>query len=170
MKAGGPRDCLHRALLDAVARGAEPNDEMRLVIEHLIAAVLALQAGHTRPSLAEGEIIRAARKLVEARVAAGKPVQVAELAKAARCSAPHLNRTFRRSLGVSAKTFVDQYRFETARRLLLESSLSVGEISAELGFDDPFRFSRFFKRMGGHSPRAYRDRHHASLTTHGSTR
>ncbi|QYY37455.1 AraC family transcriptional regulator [Ruficoccus sp. ZRK36] len=159
VKPGPLRNCLHQALLDTTATGDNPDEETRVVIEHLIAAVLAIHIGEKRPSLVEDEMISAAKKLVESRVAAGKSVRVGELAETAGCSTQYLNRIFKRYLGMPAKKFVDQYRFEVARRLLLESPLPVGEIATELGFPDAFQFSRFFKRVGGDSPRAFRDRH-----------
>ncbi|WP_052362140.1 AraC family transcriptional regulator [Geminisphaera colitermitum] len=157
---GGVGRQLHTALLGAAGLWRESaDDNVRILIEHLIAAALEMHFGRTFPTGTESDLIRRARRHVEQRMAAGGQVKVGELAAALRCSAPYLNRVFRSSLGLPAKAFIDQYRFETARRLLLETSLNVAEIAGELGFDDAFRFSRFFKRLSGKSPRLYRNRH-----------
>lgn len=159
LTSGGVREQLHAALLGTVRLGAEVGDGARILIEHLIAAAMATHYGRDLPSGTESDLIRKARRHVEKLTAAGRPAKVAELAEALKCSTPYLNRVFRRHLGVPAKAFIDQHRFETARCLLLESPITVTEIAGELGFDDAFRLSRFFKRMSGLSPRAYRRRH-----------
>ena len=42
-----------------------------------------------------------------------------------------------------------------AKRLLLYEKLSVKEIAYQLGFNDPFYFSNFFKKHTSHSPKDY---------------
>lgn len=44
-----------------------------------------------------------------------------------------------------------------AEKLLIDSFLTVKEISATLGFGDRSHFSRDFKRLCGQSPSAFRD-------------
>ena len=45
-----------------------------------------------------------------------------------------------------------------AARLLRFTDLTVGEVAARVGYDDPLYFSRAFKRRHEESPQAYRDR------------
>jgi AraC-like DNA-binding protein len=47
---------------------------------------------------------------------------------------------------------------EAAGRRLRDSDRAVAEIAAEVGFADPFHFSRAFKRVMGVAPRGYRQR------------
>lgn len=49
-----------------------------------------------------------------------------------------------------------ELKMEEARRLLRESDLSVIEVAADLGIDDPQYFSRFFRRRQKMSPLRYR--------------
>ncbi len=50
-------------------------------------------------------------------------------------------------------------RFQEARRLLVETSLSIGAIAETLGFDDPLYFSKRFHKTTGHTASAYRELH-----------
>ena len=52
-------------------------------------------------------------------------------------------------------------RIREARRLLAETDLPVADVARQTGFEDPFYFSRCFRRMTGISPRPYRNRFRA---------
>lgn len=147
---------IHQALHAAIALGNEPEDDVRVHIEHLLAAILDIHYARFNPAGTESELVREARKRIEHAVAAGKPIQVKELATGLRCSTAYLNRICRIHLGIPAKVMIDQYRFEIARRLLLETNLTVTELADSLGFEDLFSFSRFFKRLSGESPSEFR--------------
>ncbi|HMQ46507.1 MAG TPA: helix-turn-helix transcriptional regulator [Saprospiraceae bacterium] len=45
-----------------------------------------------------------------------------------------------------------------AKRLLIYEKISIKEIAAALGFNDPFYFSHFFKKQVGISPKGWRER------------
>lgn len=149
-------ELIHGALRAAILLGNEPDEQTRVHIEHLLAAALDIHFGHLQPGGAEADLVRKARQHVDQALAAGRPLFVNELASTLRCSTAYLNRVFRNRLGISAKSFIDQQRFEVACRLLLGTSLNVSQLAEELGFDDAFRFSRFFKRLSGVAPSDYR--------------
>jgi transcriptional regulator GlxA family with amidase domain len=50
-------------------------------------------------------------------------------------------------------------RAQRSAFLLRTTTLAVREVAAQVGFEDPFHFSRFFKRQMGVSPREYRTSH-----------
>jgi AraC family transcriptional activator of pobA len=58
--------------------------------------------------------------------------------------------------GGSPAAMLDQRALLEARRALLYTTMSVGEIGFQLGFDDAAYFSRFFARHVGQAPRDYR--------------
>jgi AraC family transcriptional activator of pobA len=154
---GAASEMIHRALTDAAAGFCESgSSEWRIVTECLIAAALDICFSENQRESPENGLVRRARKMVDDAISSGGPVSVGGIASAEGCSTVYLNRIFKRSMGVPLKTYIDQRRFETARNLLLSSGLSVSETAAEMGFGDVFRFSRFFKRMSGESPRAFR--------------
>jgi AraC family transcriptional activator of pobA len=68
----------------------------------------------------------------------------------------HLNKSVKRTTGKSAATWIDETILLEAKYLLYQTTLSVGEIAAEVGMEDQSYFSRFFKKHEGTSPVQYR--------------
>lgn len=64
---------------------------------------------------------------------------------------------FKRWSGLSPIDYRNDLRLSAARSLLLHSTLSIKEISEHVGFDDPYYFSRLFKKKCGVSPREFRN-------------
>ena len=84
------------------------------------------------------------------------PLTLAELADHAELSQSHLTAVFRARTGYPPMTYFARLRVQTACRRLYATTHSVASIAASVGFDDPYYFSRTFKRIMGISPRAYR--------------
>jgi AraC-like DNA-binding protein len=78
------------------------------------------------------------------------------LAAAMGLSPTRFHTVFRRATGMAPMRYVRQFRIRHAQRLLLDTTLSVAEVGARIGFSDPFHFSRMFKTAIGKSPGAYR--------------
>jgi AraC-like DNA-binding protein len=85
-----------------------------------------------------------------------QPLQVANLAQKARISPSHFFALFKRWTGFSPIDYFIHLRMRRAGRLLTDTSMSVKEIAAALGYDDPFYFSRVFKSVHGTAPSDYR--------------
>ncbi len=81
---------------------------------------------------------------------------VGTYARALGVTAGHLHATTRRSLGTGAKAVISSRRMVEAKRLLWYSDRAAAEIALGLGFQDPSYFCRFFRRMAGMSPIAFR--------------
>ena len=84
------------------------------------------------------------------------PVTVTEMAAAAGLSVSGFAHRFRAETGLAPLQYVDWRRMERAKELLLMTPLTVKEVAAELGFGDPFYFSRRFRRHTGLNPAAWR--------------
>jgi len=149
---------LHLALDQALELFTEQATEpARMTIEHLLAGIIALYCfEQKRPAGSNTQLLQKARRQIEEATAACKAIQVQEIAARNNVSTAYLNRIFRRCLGIPAKVYIDQYRFEIAQKLLNEANLSITQVAEEMGFDDVFRFSRFFKRMSGMAPLKFR--------------
>jgi len=68
----------------------------------------------------------------------------------------HLNRVCQTVLKKSALEVVHEFLINEAKKYLSSTSNSISEISYFLGFKDPSHFSKFFKKMEGVSPRAFK--------------
>jgi transcriptional regulator GlxA family with amidase domain len=85
-----------------------------------------------------------------------EPVALSELARKSGFSAQHLNRIFRKTLGVTPLQYLSRVRMEQAAALLRDGRLTVRAVAREVGFDDAYYFSRIFKSYHGRSPSEYR--------------
>jgi AraC-like DNA-binding protein len=85
-------------------------------------------------------------------------VRVPELARLVGVSPSHLTTMFRKATGSGVLAHHIALKMARARQLLDQSDASINEIAQEVGYDDPFYFSRHFRRHHGVSPSAYRSR------------
>jgi transcriptional regulator GlxA family with amidase domain len=85
-----------------------------------------------------------------------EPLQVATLAARANVSPSHFFALFKRRVGCAPIDYFIRLRMQHACRLLDETVMSVKEVAATLGYDDPFYFSRVFKAVNNVSPSLYR--------------
>jgi len=106
------------------------------------------------PALAPG--LR--RVLTELTVYYYRPWRVEEMASMAGLSVPHFFRCFQKATGTTPIRFLRQERISQAKRRLLESRDSIKEIAEQVGYSDPFYFSRDFKQHTGTSPVQFRKR------------
>lgn len=84
---------------------------------------------------------------------------IGDLARQSLLSPNSFMHRFKAQTGYSALEYVIKIRLDKARDLLLNSSLSVKEISNLVGYENPLYFSRLFRKTEGISPREYRAKH-----------
>jgi AraC family transcriptional activator of pobA len=68
----------------------------------------------------------------------------------------HLNRICQATVGKSALQVVHDFLFLEAKKYLKHTEYSISEIAYRLNFEDPAYFSRFFSKLAGCSPKAFR--------------
>jgi len=83
--------------------------------------------------------------------------QVSDYAQLLNVSPGHLNDIVRQHTGRTATSLIHQRVALEGKRLLFHADLSIKEIGYSLGFDDAAYFSRFFKRITGETPAAFRN-------------
>jgi transcriptional regulator GlxA family with amidase domain len=87
-----------------------------------------------------------------------RPLAVTELARRVNLSRSRLTHLFRAEVGCSPARYLREARLDRARHLVEETLLSIKEIMAQVGFNDPSHFSRDFSKRHGASPRRIRAR------------
>ncbi|EJN18051.1 DNA-binding domain-containing protein, AraC-type [Pseudomonas sp. GM78] len=71
-------------------------------------------------------------------------------------SSVHLNALCRELAGQTALQVIHQRLLLEAKRNLTYTNMSINQLSDSLGFSDPTYFSRFFRRLAGQTPNAFR--------------
>lgn len=72
-------------------------------------------------------------------------------------SAKYLSQTIKNSSGKTAGEWIDEYVMLEAKALLKSTNMTIQQISDELNFPSQSFFGKFFKRLAGLSPKAYRE-------------
>ncbi|MHC4887684.1 MAG: helix-turn-helix domain-containing protein [Planctomycetota bacterium] len=85
-----------------------------------------------------------------------QPIQVQDAAAELGVSREHVSRLFQRFESMSPSRFLAQLRMSRACHLLQTSALPIHEVAEQVGMDDPYVFSKAFKRWQGQSPLHYR--------------
>jgi AraC family transcriptional regulator, transcriptional activator of pobA len=85
-----------------------------------------------------------------------EPISLRDAASAAHLSPAHLTTTVRRKTGRTVQEWIAERRMAQARRLLVETDLTVDEIGRKVGYADPVYFARSFRRTHGATPLRWR--------------
>lgn len=83
---------------------------------------------------------------------------VSDYAKALAVTQRRLNQAVKSITGQTPAKLIHGRLVLEAKRLLIQTELSVSELAYRLNFEDPAYFSRFFKRETGATPKAFRSR------------
>lgn len=79
-------------------------------------------------------------------------ITVDDLASLVGLNTSYFGTLFRKSTGYTVKEFINHIRINNAENLLSNGDLSLREAALRSGFEDPFYFSKVFKRIKGYSP------------------
>ncbi|MBX3062254.1 MAG: helix-turn-helix domain-containing protein [Anaerolineae bacterium] len=79
-----------------------------------------------------------------------------KLAQAINVSPQHLDRIFREELNLSVTKYLNRFRIQRAKELLLRTSDSITTIALRVGYNDAAYFNRVFRELASQSPGAYR--------------
>lgn len=74
-------------------------------------------------------------------------ISVEKLAEVAHLSVSALERRFRKYLSKTPKQFINEIRLENARKMLVDSTLTISEVAYRCGFSDHSYFSRQFRML-----------------------
>ena len=83
-------------------------------------------------------------------------VSLEEMAQASGLSKFHFAKKFQKQTGISPVRYFLELKIKHACELIDRTQLPIKQISSQLGYDDPYYFSRLFKKIMGLSPKQYR--------------
>jgi len=126
---------------------------LRNLFENFIRAVVRQVFDKTGPLAPPGLLAIKAR--IEQRFTG--QVRLADLARQAGWSVPHLCTEFKRFFGLPIIQYIFQLRMNQATYLLRDHNRRVGEIALLVGYPDLYTFSKMFKRRFGVSPKKFRE-------------
>ena len=92
------------------------------------------------------------------------PFHMETLARNCGLSSSRLAHLFKAETGTSPQQFVEKQRIREACTLLRITSQDVAQIAAQVGYDDPFYFSKRFRRHTRKSPTQFREEASRGIT------
>lgn len=84
-------------------------------------------------------------------------VTLEEMAEVSGLSKFHFAKKFQKQTGLSPVRYFLELKIKHACELIDRTQLTIKEVSSRLGYDDPYYFSRLFKKIMGISPKQYRE-------------
>ena len=82
-------------------------------------------------------------------------ISLEDVAEYVSLSANYFSKLFHRRTGQKFTAYITDKKVKAAKALLLSGNKNVGEIAAELGFENTTYFSQVFKKATGVTPQAY---------------
>ena len=96
------------------------------------------------------------RVITDARERLCEPISLHDMSRVAYLSAFHFNRVFHQITGLPPNKFVSALRLDQAKRLLLNTNLSITDVCFEVGYNSLSTFTRRFTQQVGLGPREFR--------------
>lgn len=125
-----------------------------LCLYHFIATFLFPDKSGTDNQLTPEGMINKVVGYMRSRL--GDILTIREMADQCQLSASHFSSLFRKATGMSPLLYFIRLKLEKACLILYNSNTKVKDIAASLGYEDPYYFSRLFKKYMRISPERYR--------------
>lgn len=85
----------------------------------------------------------------------GQQISIGDIAKKLGYHRAHLTKLFKETTGLSPMQYLNQIRMKKAEKLLA-GDLTIAQVAASVGFNDPLFFTKQFRKWRGMSPSEYR--------------
>lgn len=87
-----------------------------------------------------------------------RPITIQEIADEFALDRSYIFRIFKKRMNMSIKDYILSLRMANACSYLMNTDLSISDISRSVGYDDVLYFSKLFHKKKGMSPTAYRQK------------
>lgn len=148
-------DCIHRMGPIAQTRQTSHMGPPELLLAEVLIK-LAKLAKNVYPTLTIGSVERYLQEHLS------EPHSLDDMASFFSMSKSSLCRRVKQLTGQTILNLSEKTKIQWAKTLLKLGSDNISEVALRLGYNDPFYFSRVFKKHLGKSPRAYQKDHRTS--------
>ncbi|MFT5574103.1 MAG: transcriptional regulator GlxA family with amidase domain [Cryomorphaceae bacterium] len=135
---------------------ATQNKSLALDVASAFVYVEASSATDAQANISLGRLEKTAPRLANAiksmEANIEDPIPIGQIAKRVGVSAKTMENLFRKHLGITPGNYYLRLRLQTARRLTLDSDLSILDIAIRSGFNSQSALSRAFGKRYGQSP------------------
>ena len=149
------RAAIQNSAVDYLLKPVNP-EELRRLLQRLEATLLAReQQVVSRRESDAAALAESVRMYLQENY--DRQVDFSALADSLAVSAPYLSKMFHEQTGTSPSKYLTGLRIGQAKKLLLDTNLTVREIAVRVGYPDPVHFSRIFRNTAGMSPAQFRE-------------
>lgn len=121
---------------------------------HFIASFLFPDKNVSPDASGHGDIINST--ILEMKNNIDKKLIVEEMASLHKLSGSHFSSLFRKATGMPPIDYFIHLKMQKACQLLCINKAKIKEVALDLGYEDPYYFSRLFKKYMGLSPEQYK--------------
>ena len=147
------REALRLQITDYILKPVD-YEEFGICIDNLKIALFQRQWEKETVDLQEGRTIHSIIRYLQEHMA--EDVSLTVLAEQFHLSGQYISQLFKNEIGVNFLAYLTNIRMEKAKKLLLSTSMSIGEISEQLGYGDYRVFTKVLKKSEGITPSQYR--------------
>lgn len=127
-----------------------------MCFHHYLASYMRPMKANATHSSSESDVVNMVIDFMKKNI--GSTFTLQQMSNEANISPSHLSFLFKKKTGYPPIEYFNHLKVQQACQYLLFTDMRIKTISDMLGIDDPYYFSRFFKKLMGVSPNIYRER------------
>lgn len=120
----------------------------------LLSILQAMDAGREHRRAKDSQTITLAKQYIDSHY--GEPISLDDVAAAVNLNASYFSSYFKKETGSNFVDYLNQFRIDKAKALLINSSLSISTICEMVGLNNARYFSKLFQKIVGLKPSVYR--------------
>lgn len=153
------KEALRYGVKDYLLKPVDP-EELHKVLKELELSLTRIYDGvrsaHNQESpLSPEEIVQLVKEYVQNHYASDLDLNT--IAQNLGFSSSYLTKVFNRVEQITPSKYIRNYRMGIAKQLMGDKGMTLQQVAAAVGYNDPFHFSRSFKQTFGMNPTEYRD-------------